>query len=587
MKNYKRVLFLVFFLFTSLLYAQQKITILTSNTILADVVSNLVDDDDFVVDCLLEPGIDPHSYEPVTGDVKKIFSSDVLIVNGLHLEGWLGKMLNEPKKCPVIVATQNINPIQNSNTFESPDPHVWMDPLLMKEMVKHISSSLKSCYPEKQKVISLLETQYQNKLDQTHDYILLKSSKIPQQKRILITTHDAFRYYGNRYGFEVLSAMGISTDAEVMIEDMVKLSKTVKEKQIAAVFVESTLNPKFFDQFAKDHKILLGKQLYADALGPMDSNADTYLKMLVSNTDNIVESLSKTIPEQKHLVSEIPYQLIFVLVFLFGFIFWVVTRKIHKKGNHSGNWGKYTILIDDVSCSYHSKPVLSHINLELESGKLYGLLGPNGAGKSTFFKSILGLVKPDSGKILINNLNIEQVRDKIAYIPQKEEIDWSFPATVLDIVLTGRIPHKKVFQLFNEKDKNKAYEALQKVDMLPFKDRQIGGLSGGQQQRVFIARALCEEAEILMFDEPFVGVDAKSEEKIVSLIKSLVKEKKTVLIIHHDLGKVKDYFDSVIMINRRLVAFGPTSEVFNDKNISEAYGGRPSILDEADKLLKG
>lgn len=567
-------------------FAQQQTIVLTSNTILEDVVKNLVDES-FRVECLLDPGIDPHSYEPVTGDLKKIQQSDAMVINGLHLEGWMAKMFNVPKNCPIIIASQQLNPIKTSEQFDSPDPHVWMDPLLMKEMVKEMAEKLKICFPENAKSLTIREKAYLAQLDSLHEHILSRVSQIPKNQRILITTHDAFRYFGNRYGFEVLSAMGTSTDAEVMIEDMMLLSKAVKEKKIAAVFVESTLNPKFFDQFAKDHNIALGGKLYADALGEKGSKADTYVKMMRANTETIVESLSKNETQSQHLVSTIPYQMILILAFLFGSVFWVVTKKIHSKGNKSGKWENYTILIDDVSCSYQSKPVLSHLNLELESGKLYGLLGPNGAGKSTFFKAILGLVKPDSGRILINNLKIEDVRDKIAYIPQKEDIDWSFPATVLDIVLTGRIPHKKVFERFNEHDKRKAYEALQKVDMLPFKERQIGGLSGGQQQRVFIARALCEDAEILMFDEPFVGVDAKSEEKIVALIKSLVKERKTVLIIHHDLGKVKEYFDSVIMINRRLVAFGPTAEIFTPKNISEAYGGRPSILEEADKLLRG
>ena len=558
--------------------------ILASNTILKDLVENVAGDE-FEVISLLSPGIDPHTYEPSTGDLKKIEYSDVLVINGLHLEGWVAKILNEKKNCPTIVAADCVEPIKVSDQFNAPDPHIWMDPLLVVSITSFITERLIECFPEKSSKLIENKNLYLKKLYELHHFVEQMIAKIPKEKRILITTHDAFRYYGRRYGIKVMSAMGVSTDADVRLEDMVALSKVVKEQKIPAVFVESTLNPKFFDQFVKDNHIILGGKLYADALGNHGSEADTYIKMIEYNTKTLYYALAQETPNHKSLTEYIPIKLIFALIPLLTLLFIYIAQKIYKRNSKNLNWSDYKIVIDDLSCSYLSKPVLTHINLVLDSGKLYGVLGPNGAGKSTLFKSILGLVKPDSGKIFINNLPVEQVRDKIAYIPQKEHIDWTFPATVLDIVLTGRIPHKKTFEGFNKRDKELAFEALHKVEMLPFKDRQIGNLSGGQQQRVFIARALCEEAEILMFDEPFVGIDAKSEEKIVNLIKSFVKENKTVLIIHHDLAKVKEYFDFVIMINRRLVAYGPTREVFTDKNISDTYGGRLSILDEADKLL--
>ncbi len=224
------------------------------------------------------------------------------------------------------------------------------------------------------------------------------------------------------------------------------------------------------------------------------------------------------------------------------------------------------------------------------------MLGPNGAGKSTLFKTILGLIKPDTGSIIINGKTIEDVRDKIAYIPQKEEIDWSFPATVFDIVLTGRLPHKSRFETYSKMDKRKTLAAIHRMGLEDLANRQIGDLSGGQQQRVFIARALCQEAEVLFFDEPFVGVDITTEEKIIQIIKKLIQleegkldkesfKKKTIIMIHHDLAKVKDYFDYVILINQLLIAFGPTHQTFNNENIAKTYSGRLAILQETDKYV--
>ncbi|MEL6256825.1 MAG: metal ABC transporter ATP-binding protein, partial [Bacteroidota bacterium] len=226
--------------------------------------------------------------------------------------------------------------------------------------------------------------------------------------------------------------------------------------------------------------------------------------------------------------------------------------------------------------------VLSNIHLKLEPGFVYGLLGGNGSGKSTMFKSILGLIPIDSGSIHIHGEEIEAVQKFISYIPQKEEIDWSFPATVFDIVLMGRYPHRKVFERLSKKDQERAKESLRMMGIEDLAHKQIGELSGGQQQRAFIARALCQDAEIYLFDEPFVGVDITTEAKIIEIVKGLAKEGKLVVIIHHDLAKVKEYFDKVIMINQRLVAFGDTKEAFTDENIRTTYGGRLTILQQTE-----
>ena len=236
------------------------------------------------------------------------------------------------------------------------------------------------------------------------------------------------------------------------------------------------------------------------------------------------------------------------------------------------------ISIKGLSHSYGNKRILTNINLNIPKGTLCGVIGPNGAGKSTLFKCILKLIDYDFGDIDVLNKEIEEVRKQVAYVPQKDEVDWDFPATVMDIVLMGRYPFKSLFSRLNQEDKDAAQKALIDLGIEKFANRQIGQLSGGQQQRVFIARALVQDADIYFLDEPFVGVDIATEEKIISILQRLANEGKTILVVHHDLSTVKQYFDRVILLNQRLVAAGLTDREFVDRNISMAYGGQLNIL---------
>lgn len=245
-----------------------------------------------------------------------------------------------------------------------------------------------------------------------------------------------------------------------------------------------------------------------------------------------------------------------------------------------------TISIKGLSVSYDRKRVLSNIFLDIHPGRIHGLIGPNGAGKSTLFKAILGIIEPNTGRILIDGKRIIENRKRIAYVPQKDEVDWTFPATVIDIVLMGRYPHKRFFQRIVKADRDIAFESLQTLGIENLKDRQIGALSGGQQQRVFLARALCQQADIFLLDEPFVGVDMTTEHKIIEILKSISKQDKTILVVHHDLASADDYFDRIILLNQRLIAEGPTEEVFTRENIAKTYAPQLKILQEIG-LLEG
>ncbi|MGL5512777.1 MAG: metal ABC transporter ATP-binding protein [Sporomusa sp.] len=243
------------------------------------------------------------------------------------------------------------------------------------------------------------------------------------------------------------------------------------------------------------------------------------------------------------------------------------------------NCADYAVEVCDLTVAYDVKPVLWDIHLAIPKGKLVAIVGPNGAGKTTLIKAMLGLVKPVSGAIFFGGNTPKMIdKKKIGYVPQSGSVDWDFPATVLDVVMMGRYGHLGWFKRPGHKDRDMAMEMLNKVGMHQYAARQISQLSGGQQQRVFLARALVQQADLYFMDEPFKGVDAQTEKSIVWLLSELKKQGKTMVVVHHDLRTVPDYFDWVTLINTRIVASGPVGEVFNEKNLCKAYGGQGLLL---------
>lgn len=236
--------------------------------------------------------------------------------------------------------------------------------------------------------------------------------------------------------------------------------------------------------------------------------------------------------------------------------------------------------VHDLTVSYQRKPVLWNVDLAIPKGQLVGIIGPNGAGKSTLIKAIMGLLPLSSGWVQVFGQPIDTQREIVAYVPQRESVDWTFPVTAMDVVLMGRYGNIPWWKRIGRKDRERARNCLEKVGMIPYADRQISNLSGGQQQRVFLARALAQESEIYLMDEPFAGVDAATESAIIKLLQELRAGGKTVLVVNHDLQTAKEYFDMLILLNMRLVAFGPTDEVFTPQLLQKTYGGRLTILSD-------
>lgn len=243
--------------------------------------------------------------------------------------------------------------------------------------------------------------------------------------------------------------------------------------------------------------------------------------------------------------------------------------------------------VTDLTMAYREKPVLWDVDFQAPQHQLMAIVGPNGAGKSTLIKSILGILKPAAGRVLVMGHQYRPESQLIGYVPQRGSVDWDFPTNVLDVVMMGRYGHLGWFRQPSKDDRKLAVECLEKVGMVDFMHRQISQLSGGQQQRVFIARAFIQDAPIYLMDEPFAGVDAATEKSIIMLLRELKTRGKTVVCVHHDLQTLKEYFDYVMLLNARAVALGPVDEVLTPENLRRCYGGRAAFLAGIDEARLG
>src|SRR5690606_27873594 len=252
----------------------------------------------------------------------------------------------------------------------------------------------------------------------------------------------------------------------------------------------------------------------------------------------------------------------------------------------SSNGSDIPLEIHDLTVAYHKKPVLWGIDILVPKGKLVGIVGPNGAGKSTLIKAAMGMLPLTSGWVKVFGGPVSKNLRRIGYVPQRESVDWDFPVSVMDVVMMGRYGHLSLGRRPGRRDREIARECLEKVKMLPYANRQISNLSGGQQQRVFLARALAQESDLYFMDEPFAGVDAATETAIIALLHELKEKVKTLMVVHHDLPTARNYFDMLLLLNMRVVAFGPTEEVFTYELLQQTYGGRLTILSEVAEAVR-
>lgn len=238
-----------------------------------------------------------------------------------------------------------------------------------------------------------------------------------------------------------------------------------------------------------------------------------------------------------------------------------------------------------LSKAFGARTLFSALSFGIERDERIGLIGPNGAGKSTLIKACMGLLPLSSGWVKFFGEPLDHVTTRVGYVPQRESVDWDFPVNVMDVVLMGRYGHLGLLRRPKAHDRELARAALEKVNMLPFANRQIANLSGGQQQRVFLARALAQQAELYFMDEPFAGVDAATETAIIAVLRELRAQGKTIMVVHHDLPTARQYFDRLLLLNMNVVAFGPTEQVYTAELLQRTYGGRLTILADVAQAL--
>jgi manganese/iron transport system ATP-binding protein/manganese/zinc/iron transport system ATP- binding protein len=247
--------------------------------------------------------------------------------------------------------------------------------------------------------------------------------------------------------------------------------------------------------------------------------------------------------------------------------------------NHP-NDSEFAIEVEDLTVSYGPVPALLDVSVQIPAGQLIGVIGPNGSGKSTLIKAMMGFVKPDVGQVFLWGEEVSHTKGKVAYVPQRGTVDWDFPITVREVAAMGRYGHRRWWQDLLRSDYSMADQALEKVRMSEFAKRQIGQLSGGQQQRVFMARALAQDADILLLDEPFAGVDAATERAILDVLQQTREQGKTVVVVHHDLATAAEYFDQLILLKQRLFGFGPPRSVLNAELLCDVYEGNLKVFAE-------
>lgn len=326
-----KILSISFFLVLGITLSAQKPKVVSSASMIWDIAKNIAGD--HVEHGLIVPvGGDPHLYEPTPGDAKLVYEADHIFINGLTFEGWILELIaNSGTNATTDTVTKGIIPISSSKYKDSYDPHAWMDVKNGMVYARNIKDALVRLVPDKSEIFKSNFEKYINELESLDAYIVDRIAEIPQEKRVLITSHDAFEYYGKRYGLRLEAMMGISTESEAQTSDIIRISKTIKETGVPAIFIESTINPKLIKQVAKDNNVIVGGELFADSIGDKESDGDSYIKMLKHNTDVITEALKGKSPELQLVKSKPaslwPY-LIIGLFFILGLLYLVL--KLNK-----------------------------------------------------------------------------------------------------------------------------------------------------------------------------------------------------------------------------------------------------------------
>ena len=294
MKHYTTLLIILFSFLSHFAQAQGKINVVASASMWADMTEHIAGDK-ATIDRIVPIGGDPHTYEPTPSDAIKVSNADLILVNGLTFEGWINDLIgNSGTKAETVLVTKYVTPISSDDYENATDPHAWMDAANGRQYAKAIYEALVKLDPDNEEYYTQNYNTYDREIADLDNYIKAEVATIPSDKRILVTSHDAFKYYGKAYGIQLEAIQGISTEAEAQLSDMTRVTEVIQRTKIPAIFVESTINPKMLQQIAKDNNIAIGGELFADSLGKKGGEGGTYISMLKHNTDIIVKALSKS-----------------------------------------------------------------------------------------------------------------------------------------------------------------------------------------------------------------------------------------------------------------------------------------------------
>ncbi len=527
-----------------------KFKVATTFTVIADMVRNVAGDTAEVVS-ITRPGAEIHNYQPTPGDIIATSDADLVLWNGLNLELWFEPFFERLGDVPSAVLTEGIEPmgIGEGPYSGKPNPHAWMSFSDALTYVDNIRDALTGLNPAGAAIYEANAEAYKAQIMAARDEIRAIIDTIPEDRRWLVTSEGAFSYLARDLGLHDLYLWPINADSQGTPQQVRKVIDAVHEHQIPAVFSESTVSDKPARQVARETGAHYGGVLYVElAVRGGRAGAD----------------LSR--PPARH-------------------------DRDDRQGPARGGLG-----MNDAASATEVRPApavpgiraqgltvtyrngltaLTDASFEVPVGSICALVGVNGSGKSTLFKAIMGFAPLARGSVELMGAPAGRAlkRNIVAYVPQNEDIDWNFPVLVEDVVMMGRYGHMGMLRIPRRADRAAVESALERVGMERYAERQIGELSGGQKKRVFLARALAQDAQVILLDEPFTGVDVKTEARIVALMRDLRDEGRVMLVSTHNLGSVPQFCDHVVLINRTILAYGPTPEVFTQANIERAFGG--------------
>ncbi|MBX3102445.1 MAG: zinc ABC transporter substrate-binding protein [Bacteroidetes bacterium] len=557
-------------------YAQQTAPVITTTTVLADLVRQVAGPE-VPVASMLPIGTDPHTYEALPQTVHMARRAELIFINGLTLEGWLQKLItHSDTKARVVIVSQGVTPLAHPDNPSATDPHAWMDPLHVITYLHNIRDGLSAWKPAQADAFARNCRAYEDSLQALHRWISLQWTQVPAHRRVLVTTHDGFRYYTLRYGIQALPLMGTTTDADVRAGDLRRISHLITTQDVTAVFIEQGINPALLERLAAEHGITVAGPLYGDSVSPPDGPAGNYLSLMRHNTRVLVSALA-TQPHTHQVPAPSGWGLWVagmgtLLLAGLGFLWMRVKRPASPA--LPAHWA---LRLEQVGVRYGAVTAVEAVTLTLQPGRVYGVMGANGCGKSSLLHALVGVV-PATGRMEIAGKPLSQWPGKVAWVPQRAQIDLHFPLTVAQVAGMGRLAALPVGRPMRAADRAAIQDALETVGLAHLAHRAVGELSGGQLQRALLAQALCQDAAIYLLDEPFAALDAESEALLLQLIRQLAAQGKLVVVVHHDLQQAATLFDEIILLNRKVLVQGTPEAVLQPHWLQQAFGNYSAFL---------